>query len=241
MKGLMFKVEGFSGQQVYVRAHTSVNGDAGLLQKVPTFNTMIRIVKHLLPLFVVQFFTWLALFALWIYAVPVITRYIFNSTDAESAAFEDGVFWVGMCFAFYATLAAFLAFFIPRLLRYITKEKLHAVALLVGGLGLMLIVLIKNQYLLPVCFAFIGIAWSSISNIPYKIISDIAPEDKMTAYFTVFNFSVVIPQVTAAFLLGYLNKHFFAGETIYVILFGGCSMMLAGVLMVFVKSAGVKN
>ena len=197
---------------------------------------MIRIIKHLLPLFVVQFFTWLALFALWIYAVPVITRYIFHSTDAESAAFENGVFWVGICFAFYATLAAFLAFFIPRMLRYITKEKLHAIALLVGGIGLMLIVFIKNQYLLPVCFAFIGIAWSSISNIPYKIISDIAPEDKMTAYFTVFNFSVVIPQVTAAFLLGYLNKHFFAGETIYVILIGACSMLLAGVLMLFIKS-----
>ena len=197
---------------------------------------MIRIIKHLLPLFVVQFFTWLALFALWIYAVPVITRYIFHSTDAESAAFENGVFWVGMCFAFYATLAAFLAFLIPKMLRYIAKEKLHAIALLVGGLGLMLIVFIKSQYLLPVCFAFIGIAWSSISNIPYKIISDIAPEDKMTAYFAIFNFSVVIPQVTAAFLLGYLNKHFFAGETIYVILIGACSMLLAGVLMLFIKS-----
>ena len=212
-----------------------------VIQKEPTFITMIRIIKHLLPLFVVQFFTWLALFALWIYAVPVITRYIFNSTDAESAAFENGVFWVGMCFAFYATLAAFLAFLIPKMLQYITKEKLHAIALLVGGIGLMLIVFIKSRYLLPVCFVFIGIAWSSISNMPYKIISDIAPEDKMTAYFTVFNFSVVIPQVTAAFLLGYLNKYFFAGETIYVILVGACSMLLAGVLMFFVKSTGVKN
>ena len=63
----------------------------------------------------------------------------------------------------------------------------------------------------------------------------------MTAYFTVFNFSVVIPQVTAAFLLGYLNKHFFAGETIYVILIGGCSMLLAGVLMLFVKSMKADN
>ena len=97
---------------------------------------MLRIIKHLLPLFVVQFFTWLALFALWIYATPVITRYIFNSTDAESPAFENGITWVGICFAFYATLAAFLAFFIPRLLKYISKERLHAIALLIGGIYL---------------------------------------------------------------------------------------------------------
>ena len=77
---------------------------------------------------------------------------IFNGTDLESRAFENGVSSVGICFAFYATLAAFLAFLIPKILRYITKEKLHAIALLVGGLGLMLIVFIKSQYLLPVYF-----------------------------------------------------------------------------------------
>ena len=196
---------------------------------------MLRIIKHLLPLFAVQFFTWLALFALWIYATPVITRYIFNSTDAESPAFENGITWVGICFAFYATLAAFLAFFIPGLLKYISKERLHAIALLIGGIGLMLIFFIRNQYLLLVSFAFIGIAWSSISNVPYSMVSEAAPKTKMAAYFAVFNFSVVIPQITAAFLLSYINKHFFAGETIKVILLGAISMFLAGLIMLFIK------
>ncbi len=196
---------------------------------------MIRIIKHLLPLFVVQFFTWLALFALWIYATPVITRYIFNSTDAESPAFENGITWVGICFAFYTTLAAFIAFLIPKMLKHVCKERLHAIALLIGGIGLMLIGVIKNQYVLLVSFAFIGIAWSSISNIPYRIISDTAPENKMTTYFAVFNFSVVIPQITAAFLLGYINKHFFAGETINIILLGAGSMFLSGLLMLFIQ------
>ena len=196
---------------------------------------MLRIIKHLLPLFIVQFFTWLALFALWIYATPVITRYIFKSTDAGSPAFENGITWVGICFAFYTTLAAFLAFFIPKLLKHTSKERLHAIALLIGGIGLMLIFFIRNQYLLLVSFAFIGIAWSSISNVPYSMVSEAAPENKMVAYFAVFNFSVVIPQITAAFLLSYINKHFFAGETINIILLGACSMLLAGVIMLFIK------
>ena len=201
---------------------------------------MISIIKSLLPLFVVQFFTWLALFSLWIYSTPVITRYIFHSTDSESPAFENGVTWVGICFAFYSTLAAFLGFFIPNLLKHTTKQRLHSIALLIGSIGLGLIGFIKNQYLLLVSFAFIGIAWSSISSVPYSIISDNAPENKMTAYFTVFNFSVVIPQVTAAFLLGYINKHFFTGETINIILLGACSMFLAGLIMLFIKKNDFK-
>ena len=201
---------------------------------------MMRILKSLLPLFVVQFFTWLALFSLWIYATPVITRYIFNSTDAESPAFENGITWVGICFAFYATLAAFLTFFIPRLSLHITKERMHSIALLIGSIGLGSIGFFKNQYLLFISFALIGIAWSSISSVPYGIISENAPENKMTIYFAVFNFSVVIPQITAAFLLGYVNKHFFAGETINIILLGACSMFIAGLIMFFIKKIDFK-
>lgn len=173
---------------------------------------MIKIVKHLLPLFIVQFFTWLALFALWIYATPVITRYVFHSTDAESTGFANGVTWVGICFAFYSTLAAFLAFAIPKILQRITKERLHAFALIIGSMGLLLLFVVKEKYLLLLSFGFIGIAWSSIGNIPYSIISSIAPEEKMVTYFAVFNFSVVIPQVTAAFLLSYINNHIFYGR-----------------------------
>jgi len=196
---------------------------------------MIKIFKQLLPLFVVQFFTWLALFALWIYATPVITRYVFKTTDAESTAFENGTAWVGICFAFYSMLAALLAFAIPKILTYISKSKLHAVALLIGSIGLLLLFIIKEKYLLFFSFSFIGIAWSSIGNIPYSIISSIAPHQKMPTYFAVFNFSIVIPQVTAAFLLNYLNKKLFAGETVYIMLLGATSMFTGSVIMFFVK------
>jgi MFS family permease len=196
---------------------------------------MLKIIKHLLPLFIVQFFTWLALFSLWIYATPVITKYIFNTTDAESNAFESGTTWVGICFAFYSTLAAILAFAIPRLTKKYSKYKIHATSLLVGSIGLLLIYTIKNQYLLLLSFAFIGIGWSSISNVPYSIISDIAPENKMTTYFAVFNFSIVIPQITAAFLLGFLTRHYYAGETNLTILTGGIAMLIASAIMFFIK------
>jgi len=121
-----------------------------------------------------------------------------------------------------------------------TKERIHAFALLAGGIGLCLIYFIKNKYLLFFSFTFIGIAWSSIGNIPYAIIGSMAPEDKMTTYFAVFNFSVVIPQVTAAFLLAYVNTRFFNGETINIMLLGGISMLIAAFCMFFAGTSGVK-
>jgi maltose/moltooligosaccharide transporter len=198
---------------------------------------MFKIIRHLFPLFIVQFFTWLGLFSLWIYANPVITRYVFNTTNGESGEYESGTTWVGICFAFYSSLAAFLVFAIPRLSQKISIERLHAFALLAGAIGLSLIYFIKNKYLLLGSFAFIGIAWSSIGNIPYAIIGHIAPEEKMTIYFAVFNFSVVIPQVTAAFLLSYANRQFFRGETLDIMLLGGASMFIASCIMFFVKPA----
>ena len=126
---------------------------------------IIKAVKKLLPLFIVQFFTWFALFALWIYATPVVTRYFFNTTNSESIDFEKGTQWVSVCFALYATLAAFLAFYITRLSKIISKERLHSLGLIIGSIGLLFIFLIRNKWSLMLSFSFIGIAWSSISNI----------------------------------------------------------------------------
>ena len=204
---------------------------------------MLKIFKHLLPLFVVQFFTWLGLFSLWIYATPVITKYVFKTTDSESAAFENGTTWVGICFAFYSLLAATLVFYLPILQKKIAIQKLHAIALFAGSIGLILMYFITDKYLLLFSFAFVGIAWSSIATVPYSLVSSVAPADKMTKYFAVFNFSVVIPQVTAAFLLGYLNKYVFKGETVFVICAGGLSLFVAAVIMFAIpilKRSGVK-
>lgn len=187
------------------------------------------------PLFVIQFFTWLALFSLWIYATPVVTKYFFNTTEADTPEFDKGVQWVGICFAFYSLLAAVLAFLIPKLLKKYSKFTLHSFALLAGSLGLMSIFIFNNYWLLLFSFLFIGIGWSSIGNVPYLIISEIAPEDELSVYFSIFNFSVVIPQITAAFFLAWLTRNCFNGDTKYTILAGGISMFVASLISFFVS------
>ena len=193
---------------------------------------ILKAFKKLFPLFIVQFFTWFALFALWIYATPVVTKYFFQTTNSESLDFENGTQWVSTCFAFYATFAAFLTFFITRLLKFISKERLHALGLIMGSIGLLIIFLLRSKWSLIISFTFIGIAWSSISNIPYRIVSDFDGEGtNIMTYFAVFNFSVVIPQIAASYILSVFNKYLFHSETIYIMLLGSISMFVAGMLM----------
>ncbi|MBX7174378.1 MAG: hypothetical protein K1X72_25625 [Pyrinomonadaceae bacterium] len=184
----------------------------------------------MLPLFIVQFFTWLGFFALWIYSVPVFTKYIFKVTDSESKLYEDGVQWVAYSFAFYSLLASLIAFSIPKLLNYLSVGKLHSIALLIGGIGMISIYFVLQPMAVFIPFFLIGVAWSSIGNLPYKIIGDNSAEEKISRNMTLFNFAVVIPQITAAIFLNSITRRFFHGETIYTIILGGSCLILGSII-----------
>ena len=189
------------------------------------------IIKALSPLFVIQFFTWLGLFSLWIYAVPVVSQYIFYNIKNHHPDFEKATFWVGIYFALYSILGASFVFYLHKILKKNNKFKVHAIALLIGGVGLASIYFIHSPYMLLLSFVFIGIGWSSISTVPYLMVGEIADEsDNPEKYYSIFNFSTVIPQAVAAFLLAYLTSHFFSGQTNKTILLGGIFMMLAGLI-----------
>ena len=103
-----------------------------------------------------------------------------------------------------------------------------------GSLGLISIYFVESKYILLLSFIFIGIGWSSISTIPYLIVGELAEEGKEEKYFSVFNFSTVIPQAIAAFFLGYLTKNLFSGETSKTIFSGGIFMLIASIITFFI-------
>jgi maltose/moltooligosaccharide transporter len=183
--------------------------------------------KKLLPLFLVQFFTWLGLFSLWIYATPVVSKCFFDAHHNGNIDFEQGTKWVGICFALYSILGASLTFALHKILKKKSKYAVHSIALLLGGLGLISFNFVPSKYLLLLSFVLVGIAWSSISTTPYLLVSEIATDGEQEKYFSVFNFSTVIPQAIAAFLFAYITKDFFHGEMIKTILMGGVFMIIA--------------
>ena len=192
-----------------------------------------RLIKWMAPLFIVQFFTWLGFFALWIYATPTFTKYIFKVSDSENPLYETALQWVAFAFAFYSLLASIIGFSIPSLLKKISVGRLHSLALLIGGIGMISIYFVSEPYQVFLPFTLIGVCWASVSNLPYKIIGDKSDEEKLTRNLSVFNFSIVIPQITAAFLLGSVTHRYFNGETVYTLVFGGGCLILASIISFF--------
>jgi maltose/moltooligosaccharide transporter len=179
----------------------------------------------------VQFFSWLALFAMWIYTTAAVAQVHFGSSDPRSEAFNQGANWVGVLFATYNGCAAVAAIFIPMLVKRVGLRFGHLINVWIGGASLLSFVVIRNPYWLLASMVGVGIAWASILSLPYVLLSDSLPARKMGLYMGIFNFFIVIPQLVAASVLGLLLKWLFGGAPIYALVIGGMSFLLAGVLV----------
>jgi len=183
----------------------------------------------------VQFFSWFALFAMWIYTTAGVTSHIYGTSDTTSARYNEGANWVGVLFAAYNGVAALSAFAIPVLARRTSRKVAHAVCLVCGALGFLSIYVVTDPRLLLGSFVGVGIAWASILSMPYAILTGSLPPSKMGYYMGVFNFFIVIPQITAAAVLGLFVGRLFGGQAIYALLVGGVSLVLAAALTLRVR------
>lgn len=176
----------------------------------------------------VQFFSWFALFAMWIYTTAAVAGSHFGATDPASAAYNEGANWVGVLFGAYNGFAALAALLIPPMVRAIGLRWSHLVNLWLGGLGLISMLWIGDPHWLLLSMAGVGFAWASILSLPYALLSDSVPAAKMGVYMGIFNFFIVIPQLVAASALGFVLRTLFDGQPMRVLVLGGCSLLLAG-------------
>jgi maltose/moltooligosaccharide transporter len=213
----------------FLAAYYIKNGKAylGLVHIVKDFNSMP---KTMIQLAYVQFFTWFALFAMWIYTTSAVTSHIFNSTDPTSQAYNDGADLVSNLFGIYNGIAALAALFLPIIAKYTSRRMTHFIALLCGGIGLASIYFISDPFWLWFSMIGVGIAWASILSMPYAMLSGSLPAEKMGYFMGVFNFFIVIPQIVAGTLLGVMLTHLFHGQSIFILVSGGISMGIAALL-----------
>ena len=183
----------------------------------------------------VQFFSWFALFAMWIYTTPAVTHHIYKAFDTASGKYNEGANWVGVLMAVYNGFAAVMAFILVYLAKITNRKTVHMISLLIGGISLASFYVITDPNLLIISELGIGLAWASILAMHYAILAGSLPPEKMGVYMGIFNFFIVIPQITAASILGFLMKSFFNDQAIYALLIGGASMAVAAVMVMFVK------
>lgn len=195
-----------------------------------SFAGIFKMPRTMRQLALVQFFTWFGLYAMWIYTTPAVTSHIYHTTDTSSKLYNEGGDWVGVCFSVYSGVSAIFALLLPLIARRTSRRFTHMLCLLAGGAGLISIFFVQNPTLLLLSMVGVGIAWASILSMPYAMLAGALPANRMGYYMGVFNFFIVIPQSIAGLVLGPLTKQVFHGETIYTMVLGGASLIVAGLL-----------
>lgn len=198
------------------------------------FTDLFAMPKAMKQLAVVQFFSWFALFSMWIHATPGVTAWHYGSNDPTSAAYNAGADWVGLLFAVYNGVAALAAFTIPLIAARTNRKSAHIINLCLGGMGLISMLLIRDPAWLWVSMIGVGFAWASILSVPYSILTGSLPSQKFGVYMGIFNFFIVIPQLLAASILGVFVRYIVGGEAIYALALGGASMFVAALATYFV-------
>jgi maltose/moltooligosaccharide transporter len=224
----VFGVAGVVGVRLKRRGMTQ-NGFSEVL------DDFFRMPKTMRQLAVVQFFSWFGLFAMWIYTTPAVAAVHFHAVDATSKAYNQGADWVGVLFAVYNGVAALAALVIPLMVQATSRKVSHAACLILGALGLLSFLLIREPGMLWIGMIGVGFAWSSILSAPYSILAGALPARKMGVYMGIFNFFIVIPQLLAATVLGLLLKSFFGGQAIYALVLGAASFAIAAATTFLVR------
>lgn len=198
------------------------------------YEGIFQMPKTMKQLAVVQFFSWLALFCMWIYYGVGIANRIFGGTPGD-AVYAEGIAWGGVMFSIYNLTAFFFSFLLLIMVRFITAKNIHRFCLIIGGIGLASTYFVTDSMMLIPGMIALGIAWASILAMPYAILAGSLPAEKTGFYMGVFNFFIVIPQIVVAVFLGAVIIKVFDGNELAPVLVGGASLILAGLLMVIVE------
>ena len=203
---------------------------------VGDFSGMPPLMKRLA---LVQFFSWSALFIMWINTTPVVARNFYMSPDPASAGYQDAGNWVGVLFAIYNGVAAVAALaLLPWLARAVGKSRTHMICLLAGAAGYASFFFIQDAKLLVLAEIGIGIAWASILAMPYAILASSLPQRKLGIYMGLFNVFVVVPQLLVATVMGSIMARFFPTDPIYTMAFAAATLAVAALAMMRVRETG---
>ncbi len=219
----------------YHEQSEEVEQAGGLRTIVKDFSNMPRTMRQL---GVVQFFSWFALFSMWVFTTPAIAQHIYHVKvgDTTSVKFADAGNWVGVLFGIYNGVSAIYALLLPFIVKLTSKKIAHAISLAAGGIGLLSIYFISNPQHLIYSMIGIGLAWGSILAMPYAILSSSIPARKMGVYMGIFNFFITMPQIVNGFFGGLIVKHIYHDQAIYAIVLAGIFMLLGAISVLYIRN-----
>jgi maltose/moltooligosaccharide transporter len=226
--------------QYHGQADTDVKEKSSLWDIFTDFKNMPRTMKQL---GLVQFFSWFALFSMWVFTTDAVATHVYGLTGEYSKSIEYNTAGnvVSSAFGVYNLVAAVYALCLPLLAKFLGRKGTHAFSLLAGGVGLLSIYFIKDPAMLTYSMIGVGLAWASILAMPYVILSGSIPAGKLGIYMGIFNFFITLPQIVNGIFGGFIVKHFYNGQSIYAIVLAGFLLICAAVSVLFVYDAGAEK
>src|SRR5260370_23158976 len=174
---------------------------AGAREIVASVRDMPRTMRQLAW---VQICTWLGLFCMWLYFPVAVARNVFGASDTNSPLYSVGVEWAGLCFGMYSLVCFGFSFVLPALARQYGRKATHSLCLICGGLGLLSLAVLPSKYLLFLSMTGVVVAWASTLSMPYSILAGSLPHRQTGRYMGIFNFFIVIPEITASLAFGWV-------------------------------------
>ncbi|MFZ9586648.1 MAG: MFS transporter, partial [Crocinitomicaceae bacterium] len=224
-----------SEEELELKRSTVKKGFAAGFSEI--MDAILHMPKRMKQLALIQFITWPGLFLMWFYYTPTVANDIFGG-EAGSKAYSDGQNFAGLTYSIENVVTFLFALMLPVLAGKFGKKWTHFICLLIGGLGLISINLIHGtemSYGLFIVMALVGIAWSSILSMPYAMLADCLPENKIGIYMGIFNFFIVLPEIIASLFFGKVMENVLDGSRIAAVTIGGCLLILAGILTLRIK------
>ena len=201
------------------------------------FRDIAAMPKTMKQLGLVQFFSWIALFGMWVFTTPAVAQHVYGLavTDTKSALYQDAGNWVGIIFGVYNGVAMIYALLLPSIAHKISRKMTHSLSLLAGAIGLLSIYFITNPDYLIFSMIGVGIAWGSILSMPYAILAPALPLKKMGIYMGIFNIFITIPQIINGLFGGMIVKRFFDSQAIFALVMSGCFLIIAAISVFWVE------
>src|SRR6266536_920397 len=202
-------------------------------------SAMREMPRTMKQLAVVQIFTWLGLFCMWMFFGLMTSYHVFGAANERDPRFTDGQAWGGNAFAIYSITCFLVAFLLPPLARVTSRKIVHAGSLACVALGLIAVYFIHDKGILLLTMIGVGIAWASILSMPYAILSGALPAARMGVYMGIFNFFIVIPEIIASFAFGRIIRAIFGANStsapLFMVMAGGAFMLIAAALVTTVR------
>ncbi len=208
--------------------HTKFSNIFSDFRKMPTAMRQLGLV---------QFFSWFALFSMWVFTTPAIANHVFKLPieDTSSDKFREAQNWTGIIFGVYNGVSALYALMLPRIAKLLGKKKTHAFSLIAGGVGLISMYFADSKTDLLFSMVGVGFAWASILSMPYAILANKIPSGKMGVYMGIFNFFITIPQIVNGIIGGPIVRTIYSNQAIYAVVLGGVFMLCAAVSVLYVQ------